>query len=59
MMQRRRNRVASELSDLEQTAARGESEETPWILLGGVWLFWVAVCLVVLVLALVAYWLAS
>jgi hypothetical protein len=59
MMQRRRNRVGSELSDLERTAARGESEETPWILLGGVWLFWGAVCLVVLVLALVAYWLAS
>jgi len=51
--------VGSELSDLERTAARGESEETPWILLGGVWLFWGAVCLVVLVLALVAYWLTS
>ena len=59
MMRRGHHRVSSELSDLEQTAARGESEETPWILLGGVWLFWGAVCLVVLVLALVAYWLAS
>jgi hypothetical protein len=58
-MRRGRKRLGSELSDLEQTAARGESEETPWILLGGVWLFWGAVCLVVLVLALVAYWLAS
>ena len=58
-MRRGRNRVSSELSDLERTAARGESEKTPWILLGGVWLFWGAVCLVVLVLALVAYWLAS
>jgi hypothetical protein len=47
------------LRDLEKTAERGESEETPWILLGGTWLFWTAVFLVVLVLALVAYWLAS
>jgi hypothetical protein len=58
-VRRRHNRPGSELRGLEETADRGESEDTPWILLGGVWLFWATVCLVVLVLALVAYWLAS
>jgi hypothetical protein len=53
----KRNR--HELRHLEETADRGESEETPWILLGGVWLFWTVVFLVVLVLALLAYSLAS
>jgi hypothetical protein len=59
MRKRDHNRLGPELRELEETAARGESEETPWILLGGVWLFWGAVCLVVLVLALIAFWLAS
>ena len=58
-MRRRHNRLGPERRGLEETADRGESEDTPWILLGGVWLFWATVCLVVVVLALVAYWLAS
>jgi hypothetical protein len=58
-VRRRHDRPGSELRSLEETADRGESEDTPWILLGGVWLFWATVCLAVLVLALVAYWLAS
>jgi hypothetical protein len=59
VLKRRHNGLASEFSDLEETAGRGESEDTPWILLGSEWLFWAAVTLVVLLLALGAYWLAS
>ncbi len=58
-MRRRHDRLGSDLRGLEETADRGESEDTPWILLGGVWLFWAMLCFVVLVLAVVAYWLAS
>ena len=54
-----RQRLDSNLRDLEETAKRGESEDTPWILLGGEWLFWAAVTVVVLLLALAGYWLAS
>lgn len=55
----RHNRLDSDLRSLEQTAKAGESEDTPWILLGGEWLFWAAVTAVVLLLALAGYWLAS
>lgn len=54
-----RHRLDSDLRSLEETAERGESEKTPWILLGGEWLFWAAVTAVVLLLALAGYWLAS
>jgi hypothetical protein len=45
-------RQRTEVRRLEQVAEAGESEETPWILLGRVWI--VCAVLVVIVLAVTA-----
>jgi hypothetical protein len=45
-------RQRSEVRRLEQVAEAGESEETPWIALGGIWI--VCAVLVVIVLAVTA-----
>ena len=45
-------RQPTEVRRLEQVAEAGESEETPWIALGGVWI--VRAVLVVIVLAVTA-----
>ncbi|MDP9262253.1 MAG: hypothetical protein M3O89_09795 [Actinomycetota bacterium] len=51
--------VARELHHLEQVAQVGESDETPLILLGGVWVVSAFVVLVILVLTLVVARLAT
>jgi hypothetical protein len=52
-------RAVEKVHELEHTADVGESPKTPWILLGGVWVFWSAVVGVIIALSLLAYWLAS
>ena len=48
-----------ELRRLEEVAERGESGETPFILLANVWLVCAVAFLVVLAISLLAYRLAS
>jgi hypothetical protein len=45
--------------ELQQTAELGQSDQTPWILIGEVWVVAATAVLVVLALALLAYRLAS
>ena len=45
--------------ELEHTAHVGESEKTPWILLGETWVVTSILVLAVLVLSVLAYWLAT
>jgi hypothetical protein len=56
---RGRARGVAKLDELEHTAAVGESEKTPLILIGDVWVVSAAVFLVMVALALLAYRLAS
>jgi hypothetical protein len=48
----------AESERLLRVAEKGESEETPAIAIGGVWIVTTLVVLIVLALALLAYWLA-
>ncbi len=48
-----------EVRDLEHTAEVGESDKTPLILIGDMWLLCAIVVLVVLALSLIAYRLAT
>jgi hypothetical protein len=50
-------RVGREIHHLEQVADVGESDETPLILLGGVWFAVAVAVIVVLAVTLVAVWL--
>jgi hypothetical protein len=52
-------RAARELHELEHTADVGESEKTPLILLGEVWIVCVTAVLALVAIALIAYRLAS
>jgi hypothetical protein len=45
--------------ELEHTAQVGESEKTPWILLGETWVVVSILVLAVLVVSVLAYWLAT
>ncbi len=51
--------LARKARDLEQVADLGESEETPWIVIGGVWLFYAAGFAIAVAIALLAYRLVS
>ncbi|MFL5962101.1 MAG: hypothetical protein ACJ757_04325 [Gaiellaceae bacterium] len=48
-----------QLRELEHTAAVGESEKTPWILLGQTWVITSILVLGVLILSAIAYGLAT
>jgi hypothetical protein len=48
----------AEAERLLRVAEKGESEETPAIAIGGVWIVTGLIVLIVLALAMVAYWLA-
>jgi hypothetical protein len=52
-----KGRLRKEVDHLEQVADVGESDETPLILLGGVWLVAAVAVLVVLALTAVGVWL--
>jgi hypothetical protein len=52
-------RGVQKLEELEHTAEVGESDKTPLILIGEVWIFAAIAVLVVLAVSLVAYRLAS
>jgi hypothetical protein len=52
-------RKQSEPERLEQVAEAGESEKTPWILLGGVWVLCAAVVGVILAVTAIIAYLAS
>jgi 5,10-methenyltetrahydromethanopterin hydrogenase len=54
----RAEEAVHKIEDLEHTAEVGESAKTPLILLGDVWVVAAAVVAVVLLLSLIAYWLA-
>jgi hypothetical protein len=47
------------IEELEHTAEVGESDTTPLILIGGVWIFAAVAVLVLLAVALLAYKLAT
>jgi hypothetical protein len=51
--------AVEELRRLEQVAERGESEETPWLVLGWVWIVCAVAFLVVAGTVFVAYRLAT
>jgi hypothetical protein len=51
--------VVEEVKDLEQEADAGQSARTPFILIGGVGVFVIAVVIVLLVVAFTAYYLAK
>ena len=51
--------IVEDVREREGVAERGESESTPAIVLGGVWLICAVAVAVVLALALLAFWLAS
>ncbi len=51
--------VVEEVKDLEHEAEVGQSARTPFILIGGVGVFVIAVVVVLLVLAFTAYYLAK
>ena len=51
--------VVEEVKDLEHEAEVGQSARTPFILIGGVGAFVIAVVVVLLVLAFTAYYLAK
>jgi hypothetical protein len=50
--------AVEKFEQLEHTADVGESEKTPWIELGNVWVVAAVVVAVVLLLSMIAYWLA-
>jgi hypothetical protein len=54
-----RGRAARKLHELEHTADVGESEKTPLILIGEVWVVSATAVLVLIAIALLAYRLAS
>jgi hypothetical protein len=49
----------AKVHELEHTAHVGESEKTPWILLCETWVVTSILVLAVLVLSVLAYWLAT
>jgi hypothetical protein len=53
------HRGIRELRHLEKVAEAGESEETPWIVLGGVWVLCAVAVVALLALTALAAYLAS
>jgi hypothetical protein len=59
VMSETEHHAVDKLKELEHTAEVGESANTPWIVLGNVWVVSAAVVVVVLLLAMIAVWLSS
>jgi len=55
----RENPIARKAHELDEVVAAGESEKTPFILIGRVWIVIAAAVLVIFVLAMLAYVLAT
>lgn len=50
--------AVEKIEEIEHTGEVGESENTPWIEIGNVWVVAALVVAVVLLLSTIAYWLA-
>jgi hypothetical protein len=53
------NEHVEKLRELEHTADVGESSKTPWIVLGDVWVVTSIVVAAIILLSVIAYWLAT